>query len=163
MARIARVVCPFVASVVVTSLVMVCAAFAQAPDPAMEKLRTDYERAWQKADAKAIAALYTDSGILVDSAGVVVHGRAAIEKAQAANFAGPFKGTTLAITVGVSQSVTPNVSVNEGTYTVSGVMGPDGKPLPLSGHYVNTLVKQGNSWMIASNTAFTPQPATPAK
>ena len=163
MTRMVRIVCPFVAAVVVGSLMTASTAIAQSKDPAVEKVRTAYEQAWQKGDAKAIAALYTDTAILIDAAGVVVHGRAAIEKAQAANFAGPYKGTTLTITPGLSQSVSPTLSVNEGTFTVTGIKGPDGKPVPVAGHYVNTFLKQGSGWLIASNAAFTPEPARPPK
>jgi hypothetical protein len=38
---------------------------------------------------------------------------------------------------------------------------PDGKPAPaLKGSYVNTVIKKGGAWVLASNTAV-PQP--PAK
>ena len=163
MTRLLLVVCPFVASVVVGSLVTATGAFAQKTDPALDKFRTDFESAWQKGDAKAIAAMYTENAIVVDSDGEVTHGRAALAKAEAANFAGPFKGTIMTIKVGTSASVTPTVSVNEGSYTVTGGKGPDGKPMAVDGRYVNTLVKQGTGWMIASTTTFAPQPAVAPK
>jgi hypothetical protein len=37
-----------------------------------------------------------------------------------------------------------------------GVKGPDGKPLPIQGKYVNTIVKKNGAWLLASNTGVTP-------
>jgi hypothetical protein len=39
--------------------------------------------------------------------------------------------------------------------------GPDGKPLSIKGSYVNTLVKKGGAWVLASNAAVLP--AAPPK
>jgi uncharacterized protein (TIGR02246 family) len=146
----------------VASLLLVTAASAQTTDPGIEKLRTDYEQAWKKADAKAIAALYAEEGVWVNQAGIVTRGRPALEKVMAENFLGDFKGSTIAITSGVSQVIAPDIAVAEGTYTISGATGPDGKPLTVKGHYLNTLVKKGASWVIASSAAFVPQPAAGA-
>lgn len=55
--------------------------------------------------------------------------------------------------------MSPDIAVNEGTYEVSGVMTPDGKPAPpIKGAYVNTIVKKNGSWVIASNATVPPAP-----
>jgi uncharacterized protein (TIGR02246 family) len=154
MIRHVRLVCSLVASLLLAS-----AASAQTADPAMDKLIKDYEQVWMKADAKALAALYSEDAINVNEAGVVTRGRAAIEKSATDTFLGPLKGSRLAVTSGASQAVAPDVTINEGTYTITGGSGPDGKPITLKGHYVNTRVKKGEAWVIAGNTTFVP--ATP--
>jgi uncharacterized protein (TIGR02246 family) len=158
MFRVIRPACVFI-----VCLAAATAGWAQSADPAMEKLRADYEKAWQKGDAKAIAALYSDTAIVVSQDGALAHGRAAIEKAFASNFAGPFKGTTLAITVGIYQPLGSSVTSNEGTYAMKGVVGPDGKPMTLNGRFVNTFVKSGTGWLIAAEAAFMPQGAPAPK
>jgi uncharacterized protein (TIGR02246 family) len=135
---------------------------AQAKDPALEKLAADWAAAFAKGDAKTLASYYTENAIRMTPEGGTLVGRAAIEKEFATNVAGPWKGAKIAIKLGSTHSVGADVAVNEGTWEVSGATGPDGKPLSLKGNYLNTIVKKGGAWMIASNAAAPPAPA-PAK
>jgi uncharacterized protein (TIGR02246 family) len=134
---------------------------AQAKDPLMDKLAADWTAAFDRGDARALAGFYTESAVRVTQDGGTVVGRAAIEKEFAANFAGPFKGAKIKITVGATTSVGPGVAVNEGTYEVTGVMAPDGKPAPpIKGSYLNTIVKKSGAWVLASNAGI---PSPPMK
>jgi uncharacterized protein (TIGR02246 family) len=136
-------------------------ASAQTKDPALDKLAADWAAAFAKGDAKALAGFYTENAVrMTPEAGTVV-GRAAIEKEFAANIAGPWKGAKIVIKVGSTQPVGADIAVNEGTWEVAGT-GPDGKPMTLKGNYLNTIVKKGGAWVIASNAAAPPAPA-PAK
>jgi uncharacterized protein (TIGR02246 family) len=146
------------ASAVLTVLLVASVGSAQAPDAAMEKLRTDFEQAWNRGDAKALAALYTEDALTVNAEGVAVRGRSAIEKTMGGSFAGPLKGSTISIKAGASQALPGDMSLNEGTYTISGGKGPDGKPMTINGRYLNTAVKRGNAVLIAGSAAFIPQP-----
>ena len=137
-------------------------ARAQTKDPALEKLAADWAAAFAKGDAKTLGGFYTENAVRMTPEGGTVVGRAAIEKEFAANIAGPWKGAKIAIKVGSTQPVGPDIAVNEGTWEVSGATGPGGKPMTLKGNYVNTIVKKGGAWMIASNAAAPPAPA-PAK
>ena len=146
--------------------VVACLAFAglagaQSADPAMDKLVRDYEKAWATGSAAAVAAHYTEDNLTVNADGVQ-HGREELQKRMAANFAGPWKGSTIAIHIGKSQSLGADMTLSEGTYEVKAT-GPDGKPMALKGLYLNTLVKKGGAWMIAGNMALPPPPAPPAK
>ena len=154
MTRALRLACPLVVAVL-----FVVTASAQSADPALEKLRTDYEQAWKKGDAKALASHYAEDALTVGADGVVTRGRANLEKQFAANFAGPWKGTSISITARATQALSQEISVSEGTFAISGVTGPDGKPAPLQGQYVNTIVKRNNAWLIAGSAAFVPQAA----
>jgi uncharacterized protein (TIGR02246 family) len=132
---------------------------AQTKDPAMDKLAADWAAAFAKGDAKALAGFYTENAIRVTPEGGKVVSRGAIEKEFAANFAGPFKGAKITINVGSIQHVSADVAVNEGTYEVTGILKPDGKPAPaLRGSYLNTIVKKGAAWIIASNAGILPPP-----
>ncbi len=133
-------------------------AGAQSKDPALDKLAADWTAAFAKGDAKGLAALYTENAVrMTPEAGTVI-GRAAIEKEFAANIAGPWKGGRISIKVGSTHAAGTDVAVNEGTWEVSGITGPDGKPMTLKGNYVNTLVKKAGAWVIASNSAAPPAP-----
>jgi uncharacterized protein (TIGR02246 family) len=138
---------------------------AQAGDPEVEKLAADWAAAFSRADAKTLAALYTENAIRVTPEGGRIVGRDAIGEEFAANFAGPWKGAAIKITVGAVQPVAPDIAVGEGTYEVTGVKGPDGTPMPaIKGSWVNTLVKKDGAWMLASNAAVLPaEPPAPPK
>jgi uncharacterized protein (TIGR02246 family) len=135
---------------------------AQTKDPALDKLAADWAAAFAKGDAKSLAGFYTENAVRMTPEGGTVVGRAAIEKEFASNIAGPWKGAKIMIKVGSTHAVGTDIAVNEGTWEVSGATGPDGKPLSLRGNYVNTIVKKGGAWVIASNAAAPPAP-TPTK
>jgi uncharacterized protein (TIGR02246 family) len=157
MKRLAGVVC------VAACLAFAASAGAQSADPAMEKLRQSYEQAWLKGDANAVAAHYAEDALVVNADGVH-HGRAEVVKNMTTNFAGSWKGSTLSVHLGKTQPLGPDTTVNEGTYEVKGLTGPDGKPMAIKGSYMNTLVKKGGAWVIVGHMAFAPLPPgmTPA-
>jgi len=145
-------------------LALAAAASAQAGDPGLEKLARSYEQAWAKGDAAGVAAHYAENALSVNADGVQ-HGRAAVQASLAKNFAGPWKGTTLVVHLGKSQPLGPDTVLHEGTYEVVGVKGPDGKPVPIHGSYLNTVVKKAGAYLIAGHMAFAPPPPgmTPTK
>lgn len=148
----------------VSCLAFAAGASAQASDPALDKLARSYEAAWAKGDAAAVAAHYTEDTMSVNSEGVL-QGRAAVQASLAKNFAGAWKGTTLAVHFGKSQPLGSDMLLHAGTYDVVGVKGPDGKPVPIHGSYLNTLVKKAGGYQIAGHMAFAPPPPgmAPAK
>ena len=56
--------------------------------PDLARVLTDYESAWQKRDAAALARLFAEDGYVLPNGGPPVKGRAAIEK-HYANSGGP--------------------------------------------------------------------------
>ena len=126
-------------------------AWAQSKDPALDKLLADFSAAFGRADAKALASLFTADAVRLTPGGTAV-GSAAIEKQFSADLAGIFKGGKIKIVPGTTTAISADIKVNEGAYEVSSMKGADGKPIPpLSGRYVNTLVKKGGGYLIASN------------
>jgi uncharacterized protein (TIGR02246 family) len=136
------------------------AARAQEPtDAELKRLADAYTAAWNKGDAKALAALHTTEGMRVAIDGKVAIGRQAIEQSLTELMAGPYRGTKLGIVQGQTTRVSQDVYVNEGRFSVAGGAPPAGAPT--RGHYVNTLVRQSGRWLIGVNVAFAPPPPPP--
>ena len=130
---------------------------AQKPDPDAQKLADQYTAAFNKGDAKGIASLYTQDATRVGPDGQMLKGRAAVEKSYADGFAGALKGAKLTITADGSQVVTPDVKIMDGTFSSTGGTNP------VKGRYVNTIVRQGGTWLLATVITIPDAPATPAK
>ena len=116
---------------------------AQKPDADMEALTRSFEQAFNKGDAKAIAALFTKEAMQLAPDGQLLTGQSAIEQHHAKVFGGPAKGARLALKPGRTQEVTSDVRITEGTYQVTG------GTMPGSGRYMNTLLRQGGQWRLA--------------
>jgi uncharacterized protein (TIGR02246 family) len=129
---------------------------AAAADPELQKLADEFVQAWAKGDAKAIAALHTEDAIRIPGDGQVITGRAAIEKSFAEGLSGMWKGSKLTITPGKSTPLAPNVQVAEGRYQLTDGTPPAGAPT--SGQYLNTVVRKGGRWLLASAAIIPPPP-----
>lgn len=137
--------------VLAISLVLFAAQSQGQPgkNPEVQKLGDAFVAAWNKADAKALAALHAENAIRSTPQGEIIVGRAAIEKAFADALAGELKGTRLVVKPGDERTVTNDVIVSAGTWEVTGGTPPPGAAT--RGTYVNTVLRQGGRWMIASS------------
>ncbi len=140
----------WIAAIVLVTLSAVVSA--QKPDPDAQKIIDQYIAAFNKGDAKGVAALYTTDATRLGPDGQLLTGRAAIEKSYTDGFAGPLKGSALTIQQGRNQVVTPDVKIMEGRFATSGAAG-------VKGRYVNTSVRQGGAWLLASVVTIPDQPA----
>lgn len=127
-------------------------AGAQKTDPDAQKIADQYQAAFNKADVQAIVALYTADAMRVGPDGQLITGRPAIEKSYVEGFAGPLKGATLTLQQGGSQVVTPEVKLMEGRFSTAGGS-------PVKGRYVNTIVRKGGTWLLASVVTIPDPPA----
>jgi uncharacterized protein (TIGR02246 family) len=143
----------WLAAIVLVTLSAVVSA--QKPDADTAKLADQYIAAFNKGDAKALTALYTADPTRLGPDGQLLTGRAAIEKAYMDGFAGPLKGSTLTLQQGRTQVAAPNVKIMEGRFTVSAAVA-------LKGRYVNTVVREGGTWLLAS-VVTVPDPPPAAK
>jgi uncharacterized protein (TIGR02246 family) len=116
----------------------------QAVDPAVLKIADDYQVVFNKADAKAVAALYTADALRIGPGGQLQTGRPAIEKEYAGGFAGTLKGSKLTLHQGAAKALTADIALIEGTYEVTGGGSP-GK-----GRYLNTVKREAGRWLLAS-------------
>lgn len=139
----------------VVALLGVAGLAAQKPGAEFDKIAAQYLAAFNKADTKAIAAMYKSDALRVTPDGQLFTGRAAIEQNYVASFQGPFKGAKLTLQTGGSQMLGPDVGLMEGTYEVTG------SGAPIRGRYVNTLVREGGKWMLASVVTVPEMPAPP--
>ena len=141
--------------VAVLCLVALASALGQQADAEMQRVTDQYVAAFNSGDVKALGALHTTDAIRVTQTAQLLVGRAAIEQDFTTGLAGPLKGAKLAVTPGRVQSLNPDARVTEGTYEVTG------SGTSLKGRYLNTVVRQGGQWRLASvATIPTPPPST---
>jgi uncharacterized protein (TIGR02246 family) len=156
-------------------IVPLLAATRQAAQPSagnaeLQKLVDSYSAAWAKGDAAALAALYTTDAIYIDSGNVLMKGRSEIETTFKQRFGGDLKGTTITISPGQTQQLTPDVQISEGAWQIAGVppAAEAAKKQPLTsgaaataGRYLNTLVRQEGRWLIAATAGVPEAPKVP--
>lgn len=121
---------------------------AQKWDPAIQKLIQDYEVAFNKGDAKAVAALYTTDAVLLSPTGGLCVGRAEIESDMAEALSGPFKWAKATLRIGRVQMIKPDVALVQGTVEIAGTS------TPMSGRYLSTMVRESGEWQLASIAAI---------
>lgn len=101
--------------------------------------------AFNKGDARALAAFWAADGDYTDLKGHHMKGRAKIEAAFKEVFA-EVKGLKLRIDSEKLKFVTPDVAIEDGT---TEVLHPDGSP-PSKARYTIVHVKKGGKWLISS-------------
>ena len=106
--------------------------------PELARVLTDYEAGWQTGNAAALANLFTEDGFVLTNGGVLVKGRAAIQKLYTRN--------------GSPLSLRAFAYATEGDvgYIIGGYSGERGKPD--DGKFTLTLRKAGDGrWLIVSD------------
>ena len=114
-------------------------------EAAIKKNAQAFVAAFDKGDAKAVAAFWTPDGDYVDETGRHMKGRDEIEKVFTEFFA-ENKGLKVRIHTDSLRFVTPNVAVGDG---VTSVFEPDGTP-PSRARYTVVHVKKDGKWMLSS-------------
>lgn len=125
-------------------------AAAQSGDAGVDQLAADYSDAWARGDAEALANLHTEDAIRSTQGGGTIIGRAAIQQEFTAILSGGAQGTKLMVTVGRSQQLTDDITINEGTFEITA------GEMSTPGTFINTLVMQNGRWLIASNAVIPP-------
>lgn len=145
---------PIRLSMVLTIGLVLCVGIAAAQPPkggnpadeaAMLKNAEGYVEAFEKGDAKALAAYWTAEGDFTDLAGHKLVGREAIEKTFTELFA-ENKGLKLRIDVTGLRFATAEVAIEDGT---TSVIHPDGLP-PSRARYTIVHVKKDGKWLMES-------------
>ncbi|MCR4413143.1 MAG: SgcJ/EcaC family oxidoreductase [Thermoguttaceae bacterium] len=113
-----------------------------------------YTAAYNRGDAKAVAAHWSDSGEWISPSGQRFRGRAAIEKELQALFA-ENKGVRIEVTNPSIRFVSPNVAIEEGTVRVIRPAEP-----PSDSTYLAVDVKEKGQWKL-NTVRETEIPETP--
>lgn len=130
-------------------------------DEDMIRALTDqFEQAIGRADVKAIGAMFVEDGDVVDQAGAMHHGRAAIEGRWQSLFDGAYKGAQANLEVTSVRFVRPEIAVIDGTYELTGMKSAEGQDLPaVKGLFTNVSAKQNGHWMLHCSRPMLPMKA----
>jgi uncharacterized protein (TIGR02246 family) len=134
------------------------AADQSVDEAAIRALEARLPEAWNRHDAKAFAAVFTENGDCVNIVGWWWKGRTEIEKKLTDAFVYVFKESTLTNT-SVDIRLTPDTAVAHVRWTMTGAKTPAGIPVPQQGIETHTLQKQNGQWLLAAfqNTLAVPE------
>lgn len=136
---------------------------ARADQAASEKviraMPVSYAEAWNKGDAKAVSEFFAEDGQLMAPTGEVHKGRAEVEKAEAADLAGMYKGAKSANTVTSVKFASDDAATAEGTWEITDITGPDGKKVSANGTWTADLVQKDGKWWIQKLQVVAAAPA----
>lgn len=102
--------------------------------------------AFNKGDAKAVAALWAQDGDYIDEAGERTSGRDAIQKKYAAFFAGN-RAAKIQVSIDAVHQVGPDTAIEDGRSKLTLAAPAGSQPV---GRYTVVHVKQNGKWLIAS-------------
>ena len=125
------------------------------PEGAAEIVRAfedDYATAFNRKDAGALAALFTEDATIVTEWGDVVQGRAEFERGLARAFASLPGELTLENTPAHTQVIGEDVIVSHGTSRRGGASGSGEDTLA----YTRVLVRRGGEWRVAATHVAEP-------
>jgi uncharacterized protein (TIGR02246 family) len=122
------------------------------------KRAQEFIAAFEKGDAKAVAAFWTENADYVDQTGREYKGRPAIQKMYEKFFAGK-KGMKLNIIVTSARMVGTDVAIEDGITEVTPAEGG----LPSAARFSAVLVKKGGEWYFESVRDSIPHPPSNAE
>ena len=135
-------------------------------DAAIHKRHDEWCAAWNKHDAKALAAFFLPDGDVINPHGRRARGTAEIEKLFADEHTGAMAGTTYSGTIETIRYLDKNIAIVDVAGEVAGVKGPDGATAPPFKHHVTWIAeKKGGKWLAHGARAFVflTMPGAPAK
>lgn len=112
----------------------------------LKQFDAGYIAAFDAGNARALADLFTENGVVMNTLGTIVSGRSAIVAALESSFAGPSNGATLQITPQQTQRLTDDVAVQQGTTRTTLNTSP---PTHHDFIYTKVFVRQGEAWKLA--------------
>jgi uncharacterized protein (TIGR02246 family) len=158
--------------VAAATLVVMMAYHASAPrvdrredESAIRKLQAQQQEAWNRHDAKAYAALFTDDGDVVNVVGWWWKGRREIERQLTAAYAVVFRESRLTITEVEVRFLARDIAVAHVRWTMEGARTPPAIPQPRQGIQIQVLQKRSAVWRIAAfqNTNSMPEAPFPTE
>src|SRR5258708_23324942 len=124
---------PWVLSFAFVALGGTACAAGSDDESSIRQLQTSQADAWNRHDATAYAALFTEDGDCVNVVGWWWKGRAQIESKLKAAFAFVFHESQLTITDTSVRFLSPTIAVAHVSWTMTGAKAPPGVPEPRQG------------------------------
>ncbi len=116
----------------------------------------EYEQAYNTGDVATLGAIFTDDGDLVDPAGNITHGRAALEERWQKMFAAT-QGAKTTIEATSIRFLRPDIAIVDGTSQSFGMKTADGMGIrSVPGMYASVWVKRNDQWMLHCLRAMIP-------
>jgi uncharacterized protein (TIGR02246 family) len=133
-------------------------------ESAIRQVQTLQADAWNRHDAVAYAALFTEDGDCVNVVGWWWKGRAQIESKLTAAFGFVFRESQLTITETSVRFLSPTIAIAHVSWTMTGAKTPPGIPEPKQGIEIQVLQKKSGHWLIESfqNTNAVPERPFPS-
>src|SRR5450755_4641626 len=127
----------------------------------IRQLQTSQADAWNRHDAAAYAALFTEDGDCVNVVGWWWKGRAQIESKLKAAFAFVFHESQLTVTDTSVRFLSPTIAIAHVSWTMTGAKAPPGIPEPKVGIQSQVLQKKLGHWLIQAFQNTNGVPETP--
>jgi uncharacterized protein (TIGR02246 family) len=128
-------------------------------ESAIRQVQVTQANAWNRHDAQAYAALFTEEGDCVNIVGWWWKGRDEIQSKLTAAFAFVFHESQLTITGTEVRFLSPTIAVAHVSWTMTGAKAPPGMPEPRQGIEIQVLQKKSGHWLIENfqNTLAIPE------
>jgi uncharacterized protein (TIGR02246 family) len=115
----------------------------------IQNLVVDFVSAWNRHDAKALAAFWAQDGDLIPLAEVnVIRGREAIEQYFEEAERDRLKDAYLKLSVQNIHMIDPETAFVDADFTISGLKVAGVESVPIHDHAIYLLVKQDGKWQI---------------
>ena len=121
-----------------------------APEAIAAEAMQSYVAAWDRADARAIAAQFAPDGDFINPTGFYARGPAAVEAFYRAAFAQGSAGSVGRFELRGVQPLARDVIVVDGVWSIEGARDPDGRVRPPErGLATGVLVRGADGWRVA--------------
>lgn len=123
----------------------------------IRKLHTDFAAAWDRDDAKGMAACWAADGDLINPFGQAAKGRRAIEQLFIEEHSRFLKNTQFASRIEAIRFLKPDIAVGDFSWLITGAHAADGTVLePLKGSYTAVMRKRKGRWEVAASRVQIP-------